>query len=313
VLPHERGKDQLQPPHLVTSPLASLKYAIKCCAIIEILNLVKVVENEPDERIARIEEVLRAVDEDDPPNSALLLLTSLSRVATAAATGSSDVVVKWCSRHGNGRECAVVGAAELSLSDLKNRFEEVSAAGDSRAGDAAAGGGGKWGLAANRILHPGRLREAMEAVHDDARGHDVGKSWTRSTALAGAEVLILQRVIEDSGKFAEYLGAEANETAYATYMNTVRDLHKCIAFWAHTGTEGVRAVSSCPRRSCERRARCSGASFFRRRPSPSRKCISLRNTTSGRAAWETVSTATDFSPRHHVGGTVCVHYLRQTV
>jgi hypothetical protein len=235
------GKVQAQPPHLVTSPLASLKYAIKCCAIIEIFNLVKVVENEPDERIARIEEVLRAVDEDDPPNSALLLLTSLSRVATAAATGSSEVVVTWCSRHGNGRECAVVGAAELSLSDLKIALKKSVQLATRALEMLLLEAEGSAVLAANRILHPGRLREAMEAVHDDARGHDVGQSWTRSTALAGAEVLILERVIEDSGKFAEYLGAEANETAYAKYMNTVQDLHKCIAFWAHTGTGG------CPR------------------------------------------------------------------
>jgi hypothetical protein len=219
-------KVQAQPPHLVTSPIAGLKYVAKCCALREISNVTKDDGEEAGGRLARIEEVMRAVDEDDPPNSALLLLMNVSKVATRAATGSSDVVVTWCARHGNGRECAVVGAAEMSLSDLTIALQKSVQLATRALEALLLEEAGSEVLAESRILRPGWLREVMKAVQDDARGHDVGQSWTRSSALAGAETLILERFIADNEKFADYLGQEANETGVANYMNKVHDLHK---------------------------------------------------------------------------------------
>jgi hypothetical protein len=43
--------------------------------------------------------ILLAVDEDDPPNSVLSVLTPISQVATAAATGGRMSIVTWCTKN----------------------------------------------------------------------------------------------------------------------------------------------------------------------------------------------------------------------
>jgi hypothetical protein len=112
----------VRPAHEVTPLLAAQKYTIKCSETQELVAIWGDSSND-DGRMSRIYVVLLAVDEDNPSNSALSVLTRLLQVATAAATGGRRSTVTWCTKNEHGLcRCAVVGRSELSIDVLADSF-----------------------------------------------------------------------------------------------------------------------------------------------------------------------------------------------
>lgn len=241
---------RVRPAHEVTPLLAALKYTVKCSATQELVAICGGTGGD-EGRMRRIDAVLLAVDEDDPSNSALSVLTRISQVATAAATGGRRSIVTWCTKTEHGfRRCAVVGRSELSIdvlasslcasqTDARNIVRELLFESQIKEGGFVCPG--------DEAVFGDRVKRLMLAARDDARADTVGLCWKNgkdSVALfEGTDMVVVNRLSQDAALYNSYLnlcedGARDN---YSRYAESIKNLHRHIAFWAHAATGG------CPR------------------------------------------------------------------
>jgi hypothetical protein len=241
---------RVRPAHEVTPLLAALKYTVKCSATQE-LAAICTGEGGFEGRMRRIDAVLLAVDEDDPPNSALSVLTRISQVATAAAIGGRRPIVTWCAKNEHGfRRCAVVGRSELSIDVLASSL--CASQTDARSivrellfesqikEDSFVGPG-------DEAVFGDRVKRLMLSVRDDARADTVGMCWRNgreSVALfEGTDMVVVNRLAQDAALYNSYFSSceDGARDNYSRYAESIKNLHRHIAFWAHAGTGG------CPR------------------------------------------------------------------
>jgi hypothetical protein len=201
----------------------------------------------------RLDVVLLAVDGDDPPNSALSVMTRISQVQTAADTGGRRSIryVTWCTKNEHGfRRCDVVGRFKLSIdvlanslcashTDARNIIRELLFEIQIKKGSFLCPG--------DEAVFGDRVKRLMIAARDDARADTVGLCWRNgkdSVALfGGTDMVIVNRLSRDAALYNSYLNSYEDEARdyYSRYANSIKNMHRHIAFWAHAATGG------CPR------------------------------------------------------------------
>jgi hypothetical protein len=159
--------------------------------------------------------------------------------------------VTWCAKNEHGfRRCAVVGRSELSIdvlasslcvsqTDARNIDRELLFESQIKE-DIFVGPG-------DDAVFGDRVKRLMLSARDDARADTVGMCWRNGKEslelFEGTDMVVVNRLARDAALYNSYFslcedGARDN---YSRYAESIKNLHRYIAFWAYAATGGLSA------------------------------------------------------------------------